>query len=850
MAYSIDSAFLKEEVFSPIQMNDQFGDTGQPLDTWRSCEPVMTYIPTKESTEAPSQKEDRVHSSFDDVSTNFVSNMSFANEKYNSNNNTIFDGGEDRMMGDAVENSQERKAYKERISRSLSVVMSALNGIGGSDRKLKIIHDAQNQKYRKFKSSFMGIFVGLLTAIGGFLYGYDTGIINSLLEMKYVKENFTGRGKSGFTVNEKAILTSILSLGTLVGSLISPFISDKYGRKFCMIISLLIFFTIGIILQLCSHSYGLFLAGRFVNGIGIGVISSIIPLFQAEVSPRWIRGTIISFYQWAITWGLLVSSAISQSTKNLNDPRCFRIPVALQFVWSAFLLAGLFSIPESPRFYVMKNDLDGAILSLSRYRRLTINDEELIEELIEIKASYDYETSTGSVSYLDCFRSKEGRSHQLKRILTMIALQACQQCSGINFIFYYGVNFFVATGVEDSFLMSLVTYAVNVIFTLPGILLVDKCGRRKLLIIGGIGMVISNFIVAIVGVTANSIIVNKVMLAFLCTFIACFASTWGPVVWVLTGEIFSLSIRQKAVSLSASSNWIVNFVFAFSTPYLIDQGRHTAALGTKIFFLWGSLNGAGVLVTLFFVYETKGLLLEEIDELYNNCSNAFFSAQVNKRIRKENIISNEEVIGEKENEREEEQRCEQRTRNGDRHANTSGDASLGQPDITNLENVKSGHTDSNSLNLEAFSTNDTGNSLSPMEYLNQWEQRHQRENILSDNIISRDNNAFPESFEFDSRSDDSIDGDNNNGNGTADDLHSSEMDFSFNYGLYGDNPRAASDRLAELRAGENSTGDTGAGNTELDDYGDVSQDYYTNLEDVINEVSQQSGIDLHPQSDG
>ncbi|GMF07757.1 unnamed protein product [[Candida] boidinii] len=112
------------------------------------------------------------------------------------------------------------------------------------------------------------------------------------------------------------------------------------------------------------------------------------------------------------------------------------------------------------------------------------------------------------------------------------------------------------------------------------------------------------------------------MIAFVCSFIAFFAATWGPLTWVIVGEIYSLSVRQKAVSLTAASNWLVNFVLAFCTPYLVDTGKHTAALGTKIFFVWGSLNLFGVLIAYLFVYETKGLLLEEIDELFRVCKSA------------------------------------------------------------------------------------------------------------------------------------------------------------------------------------------------------------------------------------
>jgi SP family sugar:H+ symporter-like MFS transporter len=715
----------------------------------------------------------------------------------------------------SLNNSNARDAknpYMRKIENSLSTVISSLKNMK-SDRTTQIMN-ARNQKKRKFKSSFMAVYVGLLTAVGGFLYGYDTGMINSLLEMPYVKAHFTKDGRGYFTSEERALMTAILSLGTIFGSLFSPFVSDRYGRRFCMVWTLILIFNLGIILQIVSESFKLMLAGRFINGFGVGVISSIIPLFQAEVSPRWIRGSVISFYQWAITWGLLISSAISQGTRHMDAASCFQIPVGLQFIWTTALLLGLLSLPESPRFYVMKNDIDGAILSLSRYRRLTIDDEELIEELIEIKASHDYETDGGSISYLDCFRSSKGRAHQLKRMFTCISIQAFQQCSGINFIFYYGVNFFVGTGINESYLMSLITYAVNVVFTIPGILLVDKVGRRKLLIIGAAGMVVSNYVIAIVGVKTNTVIANKVMLAFVCLFIAFFASTWGPVVWVVTGELFSLSVRQKAVSLSATTNWLVNFLFAYLTPYLIDQGTHTTMLGTNIFFMWGSLNLAGLIVTIFFIYETKGLLLEEVDELYRRCSNPFNSAKMNIKISEANSVPNNVEPG-----------------------ISNEPYSFEMNNFTESGNTELGLNKANSKIDRSYTVNEA-NALTPMDYLNQWEERHQPDNILSDNIVRRiPNDNLPE---FLTNSDD--DGSSSIGGSDSDSgvSNDSNVDFSFNYALYGD------DSHRHTTTTNNNNNNNNNDDDDDDDGGGGDVLYREYLEQFINDVNQRTGINLHP----
>ncbi|KAH3674523.1 hypothetical protein WICPIJ_009561 [Wickerhamomyces pijperi] len=476
----------------------------------------------------------------------------------------------------------------------------------------------------KKQSQIMPLAVGLFAATGGFIYGYDTGIINSISEMQYVRSHFASNGVS-FSVNEASIMVAILSLGTFFGAIFAPLLSDTIGRKYSIIFSTFGIFMIGNVCQIVSNGMVLFCIGRFITGVSVGLISAVVPLYQAEASPKYIRGAIISTYQWAITWGLLVSSAVSQGTRNMDSAASFRIPVGLQFVWSMILGCGMLMLPDTPRFFVLKDDLESAAKSLARLRRVPVNDPALIEELVEIKASHDYELSFGSASLWDCFRSAEGRPHQFKRMITGIAIQTIQQCSGINFIFYYGNNFFSKTGVVNSSLISFVTYAVNVLSTVPGILLVEIIGRRKILIFGGIIMTISNFIIGIVGVTTNSVIANKVMIAFVCLFIASFAASWGPVVWVVVGEIYSLGVRGKAVALSAATNWLVNFTFAFITPYLVDTGNHTAALGTKIFFIWGGLNLCGVVFVYLMVYETKGLSLEQINELYRSCNSAIES---------------------------------------------------------------------------------------------------------------------------------------------------------------------------------------------------------------------------------
>ncbi|SCU81253.1 LAME_0B06216g1_1 [Lachancea meyersii CBS 8951] len=482
------------------------------------------------------------------------------------------------------------------------------------------------------QSQLMSILVGVFVAVGGFLYGYDTGLINNVSEMQYVKTHFASNGEQ-FTAKEMSILVSFLSLGTFFGALAAPFISDSYGRKTTIIISTFFVFMVGNSLQVAASNMTLLVLGRVFSGIGVGFISAVVPLYQSEAAQKQVRGAIICTYQWAITWGLLVSSAVSQATHNRDNASSYRIPIGLQYLWSCILGFGMLFLPESPRYYVLKDNLDLAAKSLSFLRGVPEDDSGLLEELVEIKANYDYEMSFGKFSYLDCFRSSKSRTKQGLRMLTGISIQAFQQFSGINFIFYYGVNFFSKTGIGRSYLISFITYAVNVGFNIPGLFLVEYLGRRKVLLFGGILMTMSNFIIAIVGCVEKSVVVDKVLIAFVCLFIASFSATWGGCVWAISAELYPLGVRSKCTAICAASNWLINFICALITPYLVDTGRHTSSLGTKIFFIWGSLNAVGVVMVYLMVYETRGLTLEEIDLLYRLSPNSVASTAWNDQIR-------------------------------------------------------------------------------------------------------------------------------------------------------------------------------------------------------------------------
>ncbi|KAL3423428.1 MFS monosaccharide transporter [Phlyctema vagabunda] len=418
-------------------------------------------------------------------------------------------------------------------------------------------------------------------------------------------------------------VVAILSAGTFCGALLAAPLGDsRMGRRLSLIIAVGIF-CLGVLFQTLAMKLPLLVAGRFFAGLGVGIISVLVPLYQSEMAPKWIRGTLVCAYQFAITCGLLLAAVVNILTEHMDNHNAYRIPLALQFVWAAVLLLGLALLPETPRFLIKRGLHNAAASSLSRLRRLDITHPALIEELAEIKANHEYELSLGPSTYRDVFL---GSPHLGRRLLTGCCLQMLQQLTGCNFIFYYGTTFFKNIGISSPFVIQLITNIVNVFSTIPGMILVESWGRRRLLMVGAAGMALSQFIIATVGtIIPTGHEPNIVLISFVCIYIFFFASTWGPLVWVVTSEIYPLKVRAKSMSISTASNWLLNFAIAYGTPYLVGTGPGYANLQSKIFFVWGAFCILCFVFVWAMVYETSKISLEQIDELYERVDRAWHS---------------------------------------------------------------------------------------------------------------------------------------------------------------------------------------------------------------------------------
>lgn len=476
-------------------------------------------------------------------------------------------------------------------------------------------------------------------SFGGIFFGYDSGYINGVLGSQIFIDAVEHVGADAVSESHTSLIVSILSCGTFFGAIIAGDVADFIGRKWTVIIGCFIY-LIGCVIQMITgegSSLGAIVSGRIIAGVGVGFESAVVILYMSEICPRKVRGSLVAGYQFCITIGIMLASIVVYATKNRKDTGAYRIPIAIQFPWALILGGGLFLLPDSPRYFVKRGNLTAATESLSRLRGQPKESEYIQVELAEIVANEEYErqlipSTTWFGSWANCFKGGLWSSKSnLRRTILGTSLQMMQQWTGVNFIFYYSTPFLKSTGaISNEFLISLIFTLVNVCSTPLSFWTVERFGRRTILIYGAAGMLICQFLVAIIGVTigfnhthpdpnnadlslANNISAVNAQISFIAIFIFFFASTWGPGAWIVIGEIFPLPIRSRGVGLSTASNWLWNTIIAVITPYMVGTNRGN--LKSSVFFIWGGLCTCAFVYSYFLVPETKGLTLEQVDKM-------------------------------------------------------------------------------------------------------------------------------------------------------------------------------------------------------------------------------------------
>ncbi|KAG6006527.1 hypothetical protein E4U21_006981 [Claviceps maximensis] len=510
----------------------------------------------------------------------------------------------------------------------------------GSDRKASVtLQSVPDVEHIEAPVTWKAYLLCAFASFGGIFFGYDSGYINGVLGSKIFINAVEYNGAPAISESHTSLIVSILSCGTFFGALIAGDLADYIGRKWTVILGCAIY-AFGCAIQMITspdNALGPIVAGRVIAGLGVGFESAVVILYMSEICPRKVRGALVAGYQFCITLGLLLASVVVYVTKDINNTGAYRIPIAAQFPWAIILGVGLLFLPDSPRYFVKKGKIQQAIDALSRVRGQPPNSEYVQTEIAEIVANEEYEralipSTTWFGSWANCFKgSIFSAKSNLRRTILGTSLQMMQQWTGVNFIFYYSTPFLKSTGaISNTFLISLIFTLVNVCSTPISFWTVERFGRRTILILGAAGMLICQFLVAIIGVTvgfnhthpdpadpsssiADNIPAVNAQIAFIAIFIFWFASTWGPGAWIVIGEIFPLPIRSRGVGLSTASNWLWNTIIAVITPYMV--GEHRGNLKSSVFFVWGTLCSCALVYAYFLIPETKGLSLEQVDKM-------------------------------------------------------------------------------------------------------------------------------------------------------------------------------------------------------------------------------------------
>lgn len=471
------------------------------------------------------------------------------------------------------------------------------------------------------------ISIVLVAVLGGLLFGYDTAVISGA--EKGLQAFFLGADDFTYTDAWHGFTCASALVGCIIGSAISGYLASNWGRKKSLFFAGVMFFISALgsmepeflIFEHGVPNFELLVAFniyRIIGGVGVGLASAICPMYIAEVAPSNIRGTLVSWNQFAIIFGQLVvyfvnfiilgenANPVIEAMKVLNaDEAAWTISTGWRYMFgSEAVPAGLFTlliclVPETPRYLVMVGRDDKALAILQRINGATVGSEILHE----IKTTITEKT-------------ERLFTYGVMVIFIGIMLSVFQQAVGINAVLYYAPRIFGDMGMTDPMVNTVVMGVVNILFTLVAIFTVEKWGRRPLLITGSIGMAVGAFGVAL---TFGNASMSMVCMVSIMVYSASFMMSWGPICWVLIAEIFPNTIRGKAVAIAVAFQWIFNWIV--SSTFVPMFNMKTA--GDPDFGHWFTYGLYGVIcvVAAFFVWklvpETKGKTLEDMTKLWS-----------------------------------------------------------------------------------------------------------------------------------------------------------------------------------------------------------------------------------------
>jgi MFS transporter, SP family, sugar:H+ symporter len=448
-----------------------------------------------------------------------------------------------------------------------------------------------------------------VAAVGGFLFGFDSGVINGAVGALAGAFGTQAAG-TGFAV------ASVL-LGCAIGAFLAGTLADFMGRRTTMLLNA-VFFLISAFATGAANSAGIFIAGRILGGLAIGAASVLAPMYISEVAPSRLRGRLASLQQLAIVLGLfsafLSNYLIAWAAGGASAPFWLGAPAWRWMFWmealpAAVFLTGLLLIPESPRFLVATNKRERAIRIFTRIGGDAEHAEQLVQQVQESLCGEHQPRLSDLIE-------QGGRLAPV--VWVGIGLAAFQQFVGINVIFYYGEVLWKAAGAseEHALQINLLTGFINILSTIPAIMLIDRVGRKPLLLGGSLGMALTLSALAAVFATAGigeegkPVLTHAAAVAGLIAanlYVVAFGVSWGPVMWVLLGEMFPNRLRGAALAVSGATNWLANFAVTLTfLPVLKGAGLagayglYAAAAAISLLFVWTAVR------------ETKGKTLEQM----------------------------------------------------------------------------------------------------------------------------------------------------------------------------------------------------------------------------------------------
>ncbi len=470
------------------------------------------------------------------------------------------------------------------------------------------LHHKQTTMKQKNNNHYI-IWISFIVALGGFLFGYDTGVIGG--SQLYFTKFFN------LTASEQGLAVSSALYGALVGAILAGYLSNQFSRKYTLILSALLF-GVSSWGSGNANTLTILVIYRIIGGLGVGIASMTAPMYIAEVAPAKQRGFLVSLYQLAVVFGFFIvflvtyfigggdtSDASAEAIKqihNYNVEHGWRHMLYSELIPAIVFFILLFSVPFSPRWLMLKNRETDAMKVLNKFHE---NEQDTQNEIIEIKKSLSKNQKT---NYSLLFAKGMGFV-----LFIGIMLSVFQQVTGINAILYYGAEIFsnaLGYGPEDALKQQLWLGTVNLIFTFVAIFTIDSWGRKPLLITGTIGMFIG---LSVLGLSIYFKQMGVISLISILVFIGSFALSLGPVVWVLLSEIFPNNIRSVAMSIAVAAQWLFNGIVAYSFPVINNSEVNTDDFnGSLSYFIFATMCIATIIFIWKYVPETKGKTLEEI----------------------------------------------------------------------------------------------------------------------------------------------------------------------------------------------------------------------------------------------